>query len=335
MTTSWLFALWHSIFPVFIALYAVLSRSKRDAPVRSKVLLPLIGLAVAVAAILAALSVAVSISNLSRHIGAMRSDSDFTATTASFAWTISAAALAVLYVKTRAHRVLDLWLCVVMVAWMLDIVVGGLIGSSQASFGWYAGRIYGIIAAGVILAALLLETGSLYARLIRVVAEMQVQAAALVESEAALRQSQKMEAIGQITGGVAHDFNNLLTVIIGSLDMLKQQRDGGPRALRLTDYAMQAAIKGEKLTKQLLAFSRRQILNPEIKDPNLLIREFEGLMQRALGETIRIVLDLAPAIGRDPRRSATIRGGDPEPRRERTRRDGRGRHNHDRNARPV
>ncbi len=297
LTTSWLFALWHSIFPVFVAIYAVLSRSKRDAPTRSDHLLPLIGLAVAVAAGLAALSIALSISDLPRRFGEMRIDGGFAVTTAAVTWTISAVALAVLYLKTRARRVLDLWLCVVLVAWMLDILVGGLIGDAQNSFGWYAGRIYGIIAAGVILAALLLESGSLYARLMRTLADMQLQSAALRDSEAALRQAQKMEAIGQITGGVAHDFNNLLTVIIGSLDMLNQQHHANPRALRLTDYAMQAAVRGERLTKQLLAFSRRQILNPEVKDPNLLIREFDGLMRRALGETIHIVLDLAPGIG--------------------------------------
>jgi signal transduction histidine kinase len=293
LTTSSLFALWHGIFPIFVAVYALLSRSKRDAPVRSKNLLPLIGLAVVATTGLTALAVAVSVSDVPRRLAAMRIDSGLAATTAI----VTAVALAILYAKTRARRVLDLWLCVVLLAWMLDIVVGGLIGDAQNSFGWYAGRIYGIIAAGVIMAALLLETGSLYARLIHVLADMQLQSAALIESEAALRQAQKMEAIGQITGGVAHDFNNLLTVIIGSLDMLKQQHVADPRALRLTNYAMQAAVRGEKLTKQLLAFSRRQILNPELKDPNLLIREFDGLMRRALGETIRIVLDLEPGIG--------------------------------------
>jgi signal transduction histidine kinase/CheY-like chemotaxis protein len=290
-TTVWLFVLWHSLFPVFVMLYALLSRSRYDAPVRPSRLLPMVALSVAGALALTALSVVIAIWGYPLRVGGA-----FALATSSVTLLASAAALAVLFVRTRARRILDLWLCVVLIAWMLDITVGGLIGGSQFSFGWYAGRIYGILAAGLILSALLFETGSLYARLNRALADMHVQSAALRDSEAALRQAQKMEAIGQITGGVAHDFNNLLTVIIGSLDMLKA-RESDPRSARLTDYAMQAAIKGEQLTKQLLAFSRRQMLNPEIRDPNRLIRDFDGLMRRALGETIRIVLDLAPDIG--------------------------------------
>ncbi len=105
-----------------------------------------------------------------------------------------------------------------------------------------------------------------------------------------------MEAIGQLTGGIAHDFNNLLTVIIGSLDIL-QRRATDDRSSQLTNYAMEAASKGAQLTKQLLAFSRRKMQNPETVDPNRLIRDFDGLMRRALGEAIRIELDLEEPIG--------------------------------------
>jgi signal transduction histidine kinase/CheY-like chemotaxis protein len=297
MTTAWLYATWHSVFPIFLMLYALLSRSKFDAPLDPRRLVPVVGLSVAVAFGLAALSVAVALSGFPRHPDLTYDDRTFRASTAAIAWIVTAVALGVLYVRTRAGRILDLWLCVVLVAWILDITMSGLAAAPHCSVGWYAGGIYGILAGGLILSALLLETGSLYARLTRALAEMQVQSAALSESEAALRQAQKMEAIGQITGGVAHDFNNLLTVIIGSLDMLKKLPTENPRSAKLTNYAMQAALKGEQLTKQLLAFSRQQMLNPEIKDPNLLIREFKSLMRRAVGEGIRIELDLAPDIG--------------------------------------
>ncbi|MCQ9224873.1 PAS domain-containing protein, partial [Streptococcus suis] len=82
-------------------------------------------------------------------------------------------------------------------------------------------------------------------------------------TEEALRQAQKMEAIGQLTGGVAHDFNNLLTVIVGGLDMVLRRPEQVDRVKRLAEAAMGAARRGEQLTQQLLAFSRRQKLRPQ------------------------------------------------------------------------
>ena len=115
-------------------------------------------------------------------------------------------------------------------------------------------------------------------------------------TEDELRQAQKMEAIGQLTGGVAHDFNNLLTVIVGGLDMLIRRPEQTDRVLRLAEGAMAAARRGEQLTKQLLAFSRRQMLRPETLNPNRLLMDFETLARRAAGETVTLRLDLDPGI---------------------------------------
>jgi len=295
VTTAGVFTLWHSIFPIFIMLYAILSRSDRDRPFARSLLPKAISLGILAALALAGLCVLIAIS-VPRPSFA-DADRAFELVAAGATWFISAAALAVLYARTRARRILDMWLCIVLFAWLLDILIGSLISGTPFNFGWYAGRLYGVLAASAVMVALLLESGSLYGQLTRAFSELQTQSAALLQSEAALRQAQKMEAIGQITGGLAHDFNNLLTVIIGSLDMLAQQKDSTPRVQRLTDFAMQAAVKGEKLTKQLLAFSRQQMLNPEIKDPNSLIRDFEGLLRRALGETIEITLKLEAGLG--------------------------------------
>ena len=115
-------------------------------------------------------------------------------------------------------------------------------------------------------------------------------------TEDALRQAQKMEAIGQLTGGVAHDFNNLLTVIVGGLDMMIRKPENTERVVRLAEAAMGAARRGEQLTQQLLAFSRRQMLRPQTLNPNRLLLDLRPLAERAAGAAIEMVFDLDPAI---------------------------------------
>ncbi len=107
--------------------------------------------------------------------------------------------------------------------------------------------------------------------------------------EEELRQSQKMEAIGQLTGGVAHDFNNLLTVIAGNLEMIEPSIDNADQREMLRE-AQDALQDGAKLTAQLLAFGRRQPLNPEPTDIGPLVSNFAELMRRTLGESIELTI---------------------------------------------
>jgi PAS domain S-box-containing protein len=122
-------------------------------------------------------------------------------------------------------------------------------------------------------------------------------------AEAALRQAQKMEAIGQLTGGVAHDFNNLLQVISGNLEALRARVPGEETAqnsqiCRYADVAMGAAERGATLTQRLLAFSRQQPLTPEVSDPNALVGGMSDLIRGTIGETISIETVLADDIWR-------------------------------------
>jgi signal transduction histidine kinase/ActR/RegA family two-component response regulator len=105
--------------------------------------------------------------------------------------------------------------------------------------------------------------------------------------QAALVQSQKMEAVGQLTGGIAHDFNNLLTVIYGNLELI-QGRSTDERTQRLSEYARQAADRAAKLTQQLLAFSRTQSLTLKPVDVNGLVDGMKDLLARTIGSQIRI-----------------------------------------------
>jgi signal transduction histidine kinase len=115
------------------------------------------------------------------------------------------------------------------------------------------------------------------------------------KAEERLIQAQKMEAVGQLTGGLAHDFNNLLTAVVGSLDLLLRRTDD-ERLRRLAGNALQAAERGAQLTSQLLAFSRRQRLQPISLNPNALITGMGDLLARTIGPHIRIETKLEPAL---------------------------------------
>jgi PAS domain S-box-containing protein len=116
---------------------------------------------------------------------------------------------------------------------------------------------------------------------------------ALEAARAALAQSQKMEAIGQLTGGVAHDFNNLLTIITNALDLLASGRRDEAQRLRIIDSAVRAAERGAKLTQQLLAFARRQPLRAHVHDINAVITGFEAVLRRACSASIVVETALA------------------------------------------
>jgi PAS domain S-box-containing protein len=115
------------------------------------------------------------------------------------------------------------------------------------------------------------------------------------QTEDQLFQAQKMEAVGQLTGGLAHDFNNLLAVIIGNLDIMAELLPSAPEHAELGAAALEAALSGAELTRRLLAFARRQPLKPEEVDANELVSGITKLLARTLGENIKITLDLDPA----------------------------------------
>jgi signal transduction histidine kinase/ActR/RegA family two-component response regulator len=134
-------------------------------------------------------------------------------------------------------------------------------------------------------------------------AHLQVQIDQRERVEAALRQSQKMEAIGQLTGGIAHDFNNLLQIITGSLDMVRRRSarwdisgDAAQDFDRLVHAAQEGAKRAAALTHQLLAFSRRQPLAPKAVDVNKLVLGISSLIGRSIGETIAIETILAAGL---------------------------------------
>jgi PAS domain S-box-containing protein len=129
-----------------------------------------------------------------------------------------------------------------------------------------------------------------------------------IVAEAQLRQSQKMDAIGQLTGGVAHDFNNILTVITGTIEILSEGVADRPRLAAIARMIDEAATRGAELTHQLLAFARRQPLQPRPIDPNALATEAASLLRPTLGEHIEVEVMLEDDVWHavaDPAQLAT------------------------------
>jgi PAS domain S-box-containing protein len=111
-----------------------------------------------------------------------------------------------------------------------------------------------------------------------------------------LRQAQKMEAIGQLTGGLAHDFNNLLGIVLGNLDLLVEEFETSSEARELTDAAIQAALRGAELTRQLLAFSRQQPLAPKLTYLPPVLEATTKLLRRTLGEAVTCEMKISDAV---------------------------------------
>ena len=140
------------------------------------------------------------------------------------------------------------------------------------------------------LAYMVIREGQRHAaELRRSLAQLEQEVRQREDVEAQLRQSQKMEAIGQLTGGVAHDFNNMLAIIIGNIELLlRRLPEQDQRLIGPANNALSGATKAGEFTKQLLAFARQQALQPRPTDINQCIRDMSALLRRSLGENIRI-----------------------------------------------
>jgi PAS domain S-box-containing protein len=142
------------------------------------------------------------------------------------------------------------------------------------------------------------ERGALigFAKITRDATERRDAQIALEEARAALFQAQKLQALGELTGGIAHDFNNLMTVIRGSADLLRRGDLADEKRSRYLDAIVETADRAAALTGQLLAFSRRQRLKPEVIDLNLRLDAFGEMLGRTLGGQVDVTLDLAPGL---------------------------------------
>ena len=141
-----------------------------------------------------------------------------------------------------------------------------------------------------------------------------------IAAEERIRQAEKMEAVGQLTGGIAHDFNNILTVITGTIEILADAVKHEPQLAAITRMIDEAASRGADLTQHLLAFARKQPLEPKETDVNTLIIDTAKLLQRTLGEHVEIESVFEDEVMPGDRRSQPIGHRHPQSRPQRPRR---------------
>ena len=166
--------------------------------------------------------------------------------------------------------------------------------------GWRVRKDGSKFVANVIIDAIRAPDGKLlgFAKITRDITERREAERALQTAREALFQSQKMDAIGQLTGGVAHDFNNLLMAVLGSLELLRKRLPPDPKMMRLVDNAMQGAQRGAALTQRMLAFARRQELKPAVIDLAELVHGMTDLLHSSLGATVQIETDFPAGLNK-------------------------------------
>jgi PAS domain S-box-containing protein len=162
--------------------------------------------------------------------------------------------------------------------------------------GWHVRKDGSFFWASVIIDPIRDDDGSLvgFAKITRDITERRDSLAALDRIRAQLAEAQKMDALGQLTGGVAHDFNNLLMIVSGHIHTLKRAAAGDPRAVRAAQAIELAAMRGATLTSQLLSFARRQRVNPQPTDLADRVTSVREVLTSGLGGGIRLVVDVAP-----------------------------------------
>ena len=408
-STAWLYMFWHGGFPICVIAYALLKDDVGGAaaarlPVRGSLLLGIL-------AVLAAATGLTLLATVGQPLlPAIMHGNTYTSAmiaVVSAVWLLSFVALLALWTRTR-HTMLDLWLMIVMCAWIFDIALSAVLNAGRFDLGFYAGRVYGLLAATFVLLVLLVGTARLYGRLAQLLdaeqlarwqesglrqrifdtsldlilvcdrrgnlvqvspscrailgyrpdemvghsaktflfhedldkARNEMRVARLggitrsfdcryvhkngcvvpltwtgvwserdqqhffigrdmterITLEQQLRQAQKMEAIGQLTGGIAHDFNNILAVIIGMTDLTATDVAGDPKLAAMLKQIDEAAERGAQLVQRMLAFARKQPLEPRVLDVNDVAKRAAAMLERTLGEHIILVTALPDGL---------------------------------------
>jgi len=302
-STAWLYMFWHGGFPLTVIGY-VLLKSPPAAVVRRPAASAILGSAAMAACAVIALTLLATLGEASLPpimIGNHYSPAMIFVV--GSVWGLSLLALAVLLWR-RPYAVLDLWLMAVMCAWLCDVALSAVLNAARYDFGFYAGRLYGLVAASFVLVMLLLETISLYARLARSSqAERQDREQRLNELHAELVHVSRVSELGQMVSALAHEVNQPLTAIGNYLRAGRRLACIGDtaRLLAALDKAAAEATRASAIVRRLRNFIKKQDSTRRTEELGPMLEEAVAL---ALAGAERRGIDVAVRVG--PRADAAL-----------------------------
>jgi signal transduction histidine kinase len=251
-TTAWIYFLWHGAFPLMILAYALLAREAAGTAGRGAAVAHALG---AVGAAIALVLLATAGHDLLPVVMQGDRDASTKVIVAASTWVLSLAALYALW-RRKPHTIVDVWLMVVMCAWIFDVALAAVLNAGRYDVGWYAGRIYGLAASALVLVVLLLENGILYARLVAAHEREQAERSLVEKKTVELMELNK--ELDAFSYSVSHDLRAPLRAIDGYARILEEDCAGGLDAegRRLLGVVRTSAHRMGQLIEDLLALSR-------------------------------------------------------------------------------
>ncbi|EER62418.1 histidine kinase [Acidovorax delafieldii 2AN] len=315
-TTAWIYFLWHGGFPLFVIGYTQLQNVK-DSPAhpRDRLFGHVVPYVIAAIAVASGLTLLASMEDALPVIMAGDIDASAKIVVAAIVWTFSLIALAILW-RRRSHSVLDLWLMVVMCAWLFDSALAAVLNHGRYDLGWYAGRIYGLFAASFVLIVLLLENGKLYARLAdshereRSKTKDLQQLTVQLESVNNLlaEKNQQLQEVSQLKSdflaNMSHELRTPLNAIIGFSEVLK---DGlvGEITPKQHEFVSDIFASGQhllSLINDILDLSKieagKMTLDLDTQDVDAMLRNSLSIVkEKASAHAILLQFDVAEPLG--------------------------------------
>jgi signal transduction histidine kinase len=295
-TTAWLYMIWHAGFPLAVVGYTLLRDSK-------KISQPGLAIAITTAIVIALVFAAVLLTTVGHALlpAIMRGDSytPVLPTVTGGIWSLTLVALFVLW-RRRPHSVLDVWLMVVLAAWLFDIGLAAMLNASRFDLGFYAGRVYGLMAATLVLLILLIETSALYTKLARTFeAERGARDQQLHEVRAELIHVSRLTELGQMVSGLAHEVNQPLTAVGSYVRAGRRLLQSGETAK--ADEALQKAIdqvvRASQVIQRLRQFVRKAESDRKPEDIRQTVEEAASLALLGLeGRKVHLEMDFAPGL---------------------------------------